>query len=230
MTQTATMPFLTVDFCVTRIPMTEPLTDKELAQNAASGDQAAFSLLVQRHYRRALRVALGLLKDPHDAEDVVQEAFAKAHGRMNEFEGASSFYTWLYRIIVNLSIDQIRKKRRERRHLLDEDETTEVFSHQTAELWPKYDTSNPDEVTFRRQLGAQLNKALAELPEIHQAVVLLRELEGQSYDQIASILQIKKGTVMSRLFHARRGMQRFLSKQDEPADAAMALALPEGWR
>ncbi len=203
----------------------EPLTDKVLVQRARRGDEIAFSELVNRHYRRALRVAVGLVKDPHDAEDVVQDAFARVHGRLKHFEGASAFYTWLYRIVVNLSIDFLRKRRRERRVDLDEEGAREAL-RSGRELWPRFDETHPGEAAERRQLSDKLKRAFAELPEIHQAVILLRELEGMSYEEIASTLQIKKGTVMSRLFHARRGMQQRLTLGDE----AEKKAAPEGSR
>src|SRR5687768_4174115 len=105
----------------------EPLSDKALVARAAKGDAIAFSELVTRHYRRALRVAFGLLKDKHDAEDVVQDAFTRVHRRLGEFEGASAFYTWLYRIVVNLSIDAIRRRRRERRVDIEDEAVREAL-------------------------------------------------------------------------------------------------------
>lgn len=188
----------------------EPLTDKLLVQRAARGDEIAFSELVTRHYRRALRVAVGLLKDRHDAEDVLQDAFARVHARLKDFEGSSAFYTWLYRIVVNLSIDTMRKRRRERRVEL-EDETARDALRSGEELWPRYRDHGPDDTAERKELRAKLDRAFRDLPEIHQAVIVLRELEGFSYEEIAETLGIKKGTVMSRLFHARRGMQANLA-------------------
>ena len=194
--------------------MTEPLTDKVLVQRASRGDGIAFSELVTRHYRRALRVAYGLLKNSQDAEDVTQDAFARVYSRLNEFEGASAFYTWLYRIVVNLSIDLIRKRRRERRVDVDSEQARDAMREHT-ELWPRFDGTHPGEAAERRQLGERLSKAFTDLPEIHQAVLLLRELEGMSYEEIARTLKIKKGTVMSRLFHARRGMQVSFAKAEQ---------------
>ncbi|MBC7792297.1 MAG: sigma-70 family RNA polymerase sigma factor [Clostridia bacterium] len=199
----------------------EPLTDKVLVQRAARGDEIAFSELVNRHYRRALRVAYGLLKDRHDAEDVLQEAFARVHSRLKDFEGSSAFYTWLYRIVVNLSIDSMRRRRRERRADVD-DETMREAMRAGEELWPRYRDNGPDDTADRKGLAAKLEKAFAGLPEIHQAVIMLRELEGFSYEEIAETLGIKKGTVMSRLFHARRGMQHNLAGGDASNESAVA--------
>lgn len=204
--------------------MSESLTDKVLVQRAARGDEIAFSELVNRHYRRALRVAYGLMKDRHDAEDVVQDAFARVHLRLGDFEGSSAFYTWLYRIVVNLSIDALRKRRRERRADV-EDETTRDSLGGGEQLWPRYDSSDPGAEAERAELARRLQAAFKDLPEIHQAVVLLRELEGFSYEEIAQTLDIKKGTVMSRLFHARRSMQASLVAKSQDGKAA-----PEGSR
>lgn len=207
------------------VSMTEPLNDRVLVERAARGDGIAFSELVHRHYRRALRVAFGLLKDTQDAEDVVQDAFARVYVRLARFEGASAFYTWLYRIVVNLSIDAIRRRRRERRVDVENEQARDAL-REGAELWPRFDDTHPGDAAERRQLGERLSKAFADLPEIHQAVLLLRELEGMSYEEIAATLAIKKGTVMSRLFHARRGLQQKLLVQEKTEQKAA----PEGSR
>jgi RNA polymerase sigma-70 factor (ECF subfamily) len=199
--------------------MSEPLTDQTLVEHAKRGDEIAFSELVTRHYRRALRVAYGLLKHQSDAEDVVQDAFARVHLRLKDFEGSSAFYTWLYRIVVNLSIDAIRKRKRERRVDL-EDESARDAMRSGDDLWPRYDETHPGESVERNELGARLREAFQDLPEIHQAVILLRELEGMSYEEIAKALKIKKGTVMSRLFHARKAMQVKLSESSTGSEEA----------
>ncbi|MEE8408407.1 MAG: sigma-70 family RNA polymerase sigma factor [Myxococcota bacterium] len=194
--------------------MSEPLTDQVLVDRAKRGDEIAFSELVSRHYRRAVRVAFGLLKHPDDAEDVVQDAFARVHLRLKNFEGTSAFYTWLYRIVVNLSIDAIRRRRRERRIDL-EDESIRDALRSEDDLWPRYDDTHPGESAERRELAQRLQRAFDDLPEIHQAVVVLREIQGMSYEEIAKTLKIRKGTVMSRLFHARRGLQETLQTSQD---------------
>ncbi len=203
--------------------MSEPLSDSVLVERAGKGDSIAFSELVTRHYRRAVRVAFGLLKDRHDAEDVVQDAFARVYRRLGDFEGNSAFYTWLYRIVVNLSIDAIRKRKRERRVDIEDESAREALKS-GEDLWPRYEDSHPGQSAERRELGNKLQKAFAGLPEIHQAVILLREIEGRSYEEIAETLAIKKGTVMSRLFHARKSMQESLQGMMEEGDAIA----PEG--
>jgi len=201
--------------------VSEPLSDKVLVSRASRGDEIAFSELVTRHYRRALSVAFGLLKDRHDAEDVVQDAFVRVSTRLGDFEGASSFYTWLYRIVVNLSIDLIRRRQRDRRAPV-EDEAGRDALQAEHQLWPHFDATHPGRQAERHELAGHLRQALTLLPEIHQAVLLLRELEGMSYQEIAKALRVKKGTVMSRLFHARRSMQEHLNRLMREATGAIA--------
>jgi RNA polymerase sigma-70 factor (ECF subfamily) len=184
----------------------EPLADVVLVERAGRGDSIAFSELVNRHYPRAVRVAIGMVRNKADAEDIAQEAFARVHRKLPTFNGNSAFYTWLYRIVVNLSIDALRRRKRQR--LADGEEEVD---HARPGPWPTFDRRDPRLNAERRELSAGLQRALDGLPEIHRAVLILRELEGMSYQEIADAVGIKKGTVMSRLFHARRAMQQELA-------------------
>lgn len=195
-------------------PRVEGADDMVLVRRSIAGDSRAFEALVRRHYERALRVSYGLLKSRTEAEDVVQDAFVRVHMRLAEFRAASGFYTWLYRIVVNLSIDRLRKLRRERQVDLEEEDSREALSRGRS-LWPKFETHDPQSSMQRRQLSHRIQVAFDALPDIHQAVIVLREVEGLSYEEIAETLQIKKGTVMSRLFHARKGMQKLLLEQEQ---------------
>jgi RNA polymerase sigma-70 factor (ECF subfamily) len=199
-----------------KVGATEQIDDKVLVERAARGDGIAFSELVNRHYEKAVRVSFGMLKDRFDAEDVAQEAFARVYRKLESFEGQSAFSTWLYRIVVNLSIDSLRKRKRQRRADVDDEMTREAL-RSDEELWPVFDQADPMLSVERRELRARLDAAFAELPEIHRAVLVLREVQGLSYEEIADALEIKKGTVMSRLFHARKAMQKLLT-QDQGAE------------
>lgn len=190
--------------------MNDALSDEALVRRAVQGDGIAFSELVTRHYKRAVQVAYGMLCDRHDAEDVAQEAFARAFQRLKEFEGNSAFYTWLYRIVVNHCIDLMRRRKRERRVHLNPEEKDATLGDGRS-LWPNFDGNDPHLHVHRGQVAQQLRAAFAQLPDIHQAVIVLREIEGMSYEDIAATLGIKKGTVMSRLFHARQAMQQHLT-------------------
>jgi RNA polymerase sigma-70 factor (ECF subfamily) len=178
-------------------------------RRAQQGDRAAFRALFDKYHRRCFAVALGVVKDPSDAHDVVQEAFVKVHRHLATFQGASSFYTWLYRITMNLSIDGLRRKKSARQVAFDEAlqpdgeaEGAEVLSQKQAD---------PAKLHARKELAREIEQALSQLPEIHRQAILLRELEGLSYEEIAQIMQVPKGTIMSRLFHARRKLQAALA-------------------
>ena len=186
--------------------------DHDLVQRVQAGDSAAFRALFDKYHRRAFAVAMGVVKNEDDALDAVQEAFVKVHKNIHKFQGSSSFYTWLYRIVMNVSIDHVR--RTSRRKNLDFDERA---LHEESEvagdgaLVPHVTNANPGKAALRRELGGAIQAALQELPEHHRAVIVLREIEGMSYEEMAEALEVPKGTVMSRLFHARKKMQAALA-------------------
>ncbi|HVZ35643.1 MAG TPA: sigma-70 family RNA polymerase sigma factor [Polyangiaceae bacterium] len=187
--------------------------DLALVRRAQQGDKTVFKVLFERYHRRVYALALAVLKSPQDAHDVVQEAFIKVHRHLPDFQGTSSFYTWLYRISMNLAIDQHRRRKTARfvayddaRPQADSDPDPATGSISTV------DRTDPSRTHARRELAAQIQAALATLPEYHQQVILLREVEGLSYEEIAKIMRVPKGTIMSRLFHARRKMQAALAE------------------
>jgi RNA polymerase sigma-70 factor (ECF subfamily) len=186
--------------------------DLDLVRRAQAGDQAAFRLLYERYHRRIYAVALSVVKSPQDARDVVQEAFIKVHHHLPSFQGASSFYTWLYRIGMNLAIDMLRRRKSAR--LVDYDDTVGRAENDGAEpgqLGSMVDAADPGKTQVRKELAGKIQAALGTLPEYHRQVILLREVEGLSYEEIATIMKVPKGTIMSRLFHARRKMQSALA-------------------
>lgn len=188
--------------------------DLTLVKRVRSGDQRAFKLLVERYQRKVYAVALGMLKNREDARDVSQEAFVKVYKYLEHFKGDSSFYTWLYRITVNLCIDVIRKRGGGSGQ--EAVEFDDSLAHDTSEarlgaLGSRLGT-NPQKSALRRELAEKIQEALAAVPEKHRAILLLREVEGMSYEELARTLEIPKGTVMSRLFHARAKVQKILSE------------------
>lgn len=190
----------------------DPAEDRELVRRVQEGDQAAFRTLFERYHRRAYAVAYGVVKNKQDALDVVQDGFVKVHRHIDSFQGTSSFYTWLYRIIMNLSIDHVRRRRNAKG--LEYDDAVGRGDEDVAgdgTLLPRILDGNPGKTVIRRELLGRIQKALEELPEYHRAVILLREVEGLSYEEMAEILEVPKGTIMSRLFHARKKMQAELS-------------------
>ena len=186
--------------------------DAELVARVQAGDRDAFRELFEKYHRRAFAVALGVVKNKQDAMDVVQDAFIKVHHHIQNFQASSSFYTWLYRIVMNLSIDHIRRVSRKKG--VDYDDTISREGHVAGDgaLLPSISDSNPAKTVLRRELSDAIRSALDTLPEYHREVILLREVEGLSYEEMAEVLDVPKGTIMSRLFHARRKMQEQLSE------------------
>lgn len=181
--------------------------EKLLVDRAKAGDQEAFRQLFDAHHQRAYAVAMGVVKNTEDAFDVVQEAFIKVHRHLDSFQGGAAFYTWLYRIVMNLSIDHLRKKQRARTESYED--RIDRMESQPAENahMPGLRAEDPDESLGNKELSVKIQQALSTLPEHHRAVIVLREVEGMSYEEMAEALQVPKGTIMSRLFHARRKMQ-----------------------
>jgi RNA polymerase sigma-70 factor (ECF subfamily) len=184
--------------------------DLELVKRVQAGDRAAFRQLFDLHHRRAYAVAFGVLKHRQDALDVVQESFVKVHKHIASFQGTSSFYTWLYRIVMNLAIDQLRRRKTGKSVEYDDAVLKGGEAAVEESVLPRMLDQNPRKAVIRRELLAKMEAALAELPEYHRQVILLREVEGLSYEEMAEALDVPKGTIMSRLFHARRKMQTAL--------------------
>lgn len=185
---------------------TTAIDDHELVLAARKGDRDAFRTLFERHHRRAYALAFGVLRHQDDALDVVQDAFIKAHKYLDKFEGNSSFYTWLYRIVMNLAIDHLRKHRRVKPVELDESRLEDTDEG----LLPKMLGANPGRALQDKEIRIRIDRALEQLSENHRAVLVMRELEGLSYEEMAQTMDCSKGTIMSRLFHARRNMQKQL--------------------
>jgi len=185
--------------------------DRELIARAQGGDTAAFRTLVERHQRRAFAIALSLVRDENDARELVQDAFLRVYKGLPTFQGGSSFFTWLYRIITNLSIDLIRKPGHK---TTDLDEARFEAEEDQEALFPflsRVEGADPVDVVRRREIGDRLVKALEALPSYHRGVIVMREIEGLSYEEMAQAMGVSKGTIMSRLFHARQKLQRALA-------------------
>lgn len=187
-------------------------SDWELVRQCKSGDRQAFRELVERYQRKAVAVAFGILHDREDALEVAQEAFAKVFTGIQKFKEEASFYTWLYRITVNLAIDRQRQKSRQ--PLLEREDSGEGENTRTARIEgiPDSAGADPYEQVKDKELGERIRAALAELTPAHKAVILLREVEGLSYEEISEVLQCSRGTVMSRLHYARKKLQSRLRR------------------
>ncbi len=190
--------------------------DRELVRRTVGGDRSAFGSLVERYQKRVYAVAFGIVRDREDAWDVAQEAFVKAFKNLDRFEGDSTFFTWMYRITYNLAIDHYRSRgRRETGVDLDERGVERALQ---AEDRPNLG-GDPDQMSDRAELSRVLHEAMGKLSDKHRAIIVLREVEGLSYEEIAAVLGIAKGTVMSRLFHARKNLQTLLRPYVEGGEA-----------
>jgi len=179
-------------------------------RRARAGDADAFRVLVERYQGRAYRLALRILRNEESARDAVQEAFVKAYTSLGRFEERSSFFTWLYRLVTNQCIDMRRREHAERRVEWREGDPLEEAA---LPLAPEAEMSAPalpvDEVE-RLQLREQLAAAIGKLPQAARETLLLREVDGLAYAEIAEAQGIPRGTVMSRLHYARRRLQELL--------------------
>jgi RNA polymerase sigma-70 factor (ECF subfamily) len=185
-----------------RTPGRQDGDEAELIERSRKGDSAAFGVLVERYQRRVVGVAQAVVHNQDDAIELAQETFVRAYENLSKFESRSSFSTWLYRIAANLAIDFWR---REGRHVVlhGEDAENEIAKLPTAQ-------GDSFKEVSRSELSARLKQALEELTPEHRAVILLREVEGMSYDEISDVLQCPRGTVMSRLHYARTHLRKIL--------------------
>jgi RNA polymerase sigma-70 factor, ECF subfamily len=177
--------------------------DWELVRKCQAGEMNAFQELVARYHQKVYMVILGLLRNREDALDVAQETFFRAFQKIKSFQGGSSFYTWLYRIAVNLSIDA---QRRQKRNPLDFRESMDGILEAQNEV-----AKDPFSDVHDKELRETLLKAINDLTPEHKAVIVLRTFEGLSYKDIGEILGCSEGTVMSRLHYARKKLQDKLS-------------------
>lgn len=187
--------------------------DLGVVERARNGDLNAFRTLVDTYEQRVFAIALGVVGNPEDARDITQEAFLKVFKKLDSFRGQSSFYTWLYRIVFNLSVDMSRKRYRTREVLSGDNLTLEKNILENDDVKSTVTASSEDpELSFSRsELRSRLTKAMGDLSPEHRTVITLREVDGLSYEEISQVVGCSKGTVMSRLHHARKRLQKALA-------------------
>lgn len=178
-------------------------TDQILVERVQQGDKQAFGLLVSKYQRKLMRLVSRLVRDPAEAEDVVQEAFIKAYRALPGFRGESAFYTWLYRIGINAAKNYLATRSR-RPPTATEFDSEEAEAFDNAELLR--DQNTPERILMSKEIGATVNVAIEALPEDLRNAIILREIEGLSYDEIASVMECPIGTVRSRIFRAREAI------------------------
>ncbi|MBA3505452.1 MAG: RNA polymerase sigma factor RpoE [Betaproteobacteria bacterium] len=177
--------------------------DQQLVERAQRGDKHAFELLVLKYQRKLARLLSRFVRDPAEVEDVAQEAFIKAYRALPTFRGDSAFYTWLYRIAINTAKNYLVALGRRA-------PTSTGFDNEDAENFEDAeqlrDNATPETELLGKQIGETVNRAMDALPEDLRTAITLREIEGLSYEEIASAMNCPIGTVRSRIFRAREAI------------------------
>lgn len=186
--------------------MSERDTDQLLVERVQAGDKKAFDLLVSKYHRKVIRLISRLVRDPAEVEDIAQEAFIKAYRSMPQFRGDSAFYTWLYRIAVNTAKNALVASNRRPVPLSD---LTRSDDESDAEPWTPeagIDSQTPEAMLSSRQVAQTVDKAMQALAPDLRTAIMLREIEGLSYEEIAEAMNCPIGTVRSRIFRAREAI------------------------
>jgi len=189
-------------------PEPDEVAEAELVQRAQAGDLNAYDDLVCRYQERIYATIYHMTSNHEDANDLAQETFIKAHQAIKSFKGGSSFYTWLYRIAVNKTINFL-KQRRNRTHLSLND--LDVNAESDPDLVAFVSDKTPRREAGLAELQEKLNEAMQKLSEDHRLVVTLHDVQGVPHEEIAKIMECNIGTVRSRLFYARQQLQGHLS-------------------
>lgn len=189
-------------------PTSEPAEDAELVRRAQAGDLEAYDALVRRYQERIYGVVYHMTSNHEDAADLAQEAFVRAYRALASFKGDSSFFTWLYRIAVNQTLNFL-KQRRSRGHLSLND--LDFQAENDPDIVALISEKTPRRETSLRELQERLNTALQKLSVQHRMVVTLHDIQGLRHEQIAEIMNCNVGTVRSRLHYARQQLQAYLA-------------------
>lgn len=183
--------------------------DADLVREALEGNALSFQLLVERYQERLFALARHYTKSHAEIEDIVQDAFLKAYRRLSSFQRQSSFYTWLYRIAINTILDWMKHRGRSPVQTVEDPETVATPGNERSVV-------RPDSRLESEEIARITREVLDELPEIFRTVLVMREFEELSYQQIADVLDLSIGTVESRLFRARaRFKQKLLQRHPE---------------
>jgi RNA polymerase sigma-70 factor (ECF subfamily) len=192
-------------------PRPSPRKDDELIAAFKDGDHSAFQDLVLRYEQRVYNHCLRMVNDEVESYDLTQEVFLKVFRKIKNYEHTYAFYTWLYRITVNCCIDYLRRKRRHIQGV----SLTSAGTDESGESGREQDIPDssfvPDDVLLNRELDQVLHRAIGQLSEKLRAIIILKEVEGFSYEEIAEVLGCSRGTVKSRLFRARERLKELLA-------------------
>ena len=184
--------------------------EQKLIARASGGDPAAFNQLMAMHEKRMYAVALRMFANREDAQDCLQEAMLRVYRAIGSFKGQSSFSTWVYRITMNTCLDELRRKKNRPNTSLD---------NLLDQGWSPSDGDNaPERSAIQSETRAQLAGAIRELPEDMRSAIVLRDVQGYSYDEIAQMLDVNVGTIKSRISRGREKLREKLSKKAELFD------------
>jgi RNA polymerase sigma-70 factor (ECF subfamily) len=183
-------------------------SDRELVEAARGGDTDAFGVLVRRHQKRIFRLAVHLLRDSVEAEDVTQETFVRAYGALDRFDGRSEPFTWMYRIAVNLSLNTIRARRPSRRSTSAEDPRVEAL---LVDKGASY--ADPNRVAAERELALALCEGIDQLSETLRTTLVLVSIDGLSHARASEVLGCPEGTIAWRVHEARKKLRAYLDKR-----------------
>jgi len=179
--------------------MSNESTDKELVKRVQKGEKGAFDLLVLKYEHKIVNLVMRYVRDPEQALDITQEAFIKAYRALPRFRGDSAFYTWLYRIAVNTAKNYLAAQRRRPMDIeLDLQDPEQYGLHAKLK-----ESDTPEGLALSQELQETLERAIAALPDDLRQAIILRELDGMSYEEIAQTMECPVGTVRSRIFRAR---------------------------
>ena len=182
-------------------------SDLVLVKRVQRGDKSAFDLLVRKYQHKVVKLVLRYVRNPAEAEDIAQEAFIKAYRALPQFRGDSAFYTWMYRIAINTAKNSLASRDRSPiRYDLDLNDPEESHSVQTK----LQDPDTPEGMALTEEIRLIVNSAIDALPEELKTAIVLRELDGLSYEEIAAAMECPVGTVRSRIFRAREAIDKRL--------------------
>lgn len=190
----------------------KPDEDKDLVERAKTGDTVAFDELVRKHSPKLYGLVYHMTANHEDTNDLLQDVFAKAYRSLKRFQGKSSFYTWIYSIATNMSLNFLKKRNRRKGQMSLDDLDRQVENDKELIEATMRSTSNPVREANLNELQKRLNDAMMELSDDHRAVVTMFDVQGMPHAEISKILGVSEGTVRSRLFYAHRQLQNYLEE------------------
>jgi RNA polymerase sigma-70 factor, ECF subfamily len=188
--------------------MSADVSDLSLVRRVQSGDKGAFDALVRKYQHKLVKLVMRYVRNPAEAEDIAQEAFIKAYRALPQFRGDSAFYTWLYRIAINTAKNAVVSRDRSPiEYNIDRNDATEESYDMQGRM---RDSETPEGLVLTDEIRSTVNAAIEALPEDLKTAIVLRELDGLSYEEIAAAMDCPVGTVRSRIFRAREAIDRRL--------------------